>query len=578
MHVAIFRILILGLLLTYVSVAEAATLNISPSTGVYTIGSTFSVQVSVNTQGKSINAADGTLTFDSSELQVVSVSRAGSIFSLWTAEPSFSNANGRVTFSGGSPSGYSGAGGNVMTVTFRVVSAGSSRVALSNASVLAADGMGTNVLTNMGNGSYTLSAASSEPAPEEIVEFVPPANTPAAPQVVSSTHGDPTGWFNTSTAELSWTLPSGITGVRTLLNERSNSVPTRVYENPISVITLDDLPEGESYFHIQFRNSDGWGRVAHYRLAVDTTPPKDFAILLPEPFDPTSPEQYLIATTSDEAGSAPIVRYKIQINGAEPIEFTDQSGEGIIELPALETGYQTIVIEAFDAAGNSTIASRSLTILAFDKPELVDIPNRLLTGTVPVFRGLTRPNSSVEVTISPIGATSLTYNVTSNEAGEFSVIPERPLMQGVYEITARATDQHGAKSDMSESVRFVVDEPGYIAIGSMLINILSIIVTLVAVATLLFLIGSYMFIYVRRLRKNVSVEAEEVLLVLNRQFDDLQEELSKRAAELSERRKSGKLTKPELDLVNELGSHLQESKVKITKEVADVIGLVQKEK
>lgn len=573
--VSIIRLLVLALVLFYAYFADAATLTISPSTGVYAVGSTFSIQVAVNTQGKSINASDGTLTFNPAELQVVSVTRGGSIFSLWTAEPSFSNANGQVTFSGGLPSGYNGAFGNVMTVTFRVVRAGSARVALSNASVLAADGMGTNVLTNMGNGSYTLSAVSTQPAPEVIVEFVPPANTPPAPQVHSETHPDAGGWYNKTTTELSWSLPNGVTGVRTLLNDRPSSVPTRVYESPISEITLEDLPEGESYFHIQFRNADGWGRVTHYRLGVDTKPPQGFALILPDTFDPTSPKQFLLATTTDESNSSPIVKYKIQINGQEPVEYIDNDATGRIELPNLEPGYQTVVVEAFDAAGNSSVASRSFSILSFDKPELLEIPERLLTGTIPVFRGVTRPNASVEVTILPLGATPLIFTVTSNESGEFTVILERPLTQGVYEITARATDEHGAKSDPSQTIRFIVEEPGYMVIGSMLVNILSLIVTLVAMVALLVIIGSYLFVYLRRLRKKVSVEAEEVLTVLNRQFDELEEELSKRTEVLSKSRKSGKLTLAEADLVRELEEHLLESKVKITKEVADVIGLVQ---
>jgi len=49
--------------------------------------------------------------------------------------------------------------------------------------------------------------------------------------------------------------------MRTLLDESPSTIPTKVYETPIHGITLEDLPQGVSYFHIQFRNSDGWGMI-----------------------------------------------------------------------------------------------------------------------------------------------------------------------------------------------------------------------------------------------------------------------------------------------------------------------------
>ena len=209
----------------------AASLSITPATGVYTTGKTFTVSVVVNTDGKSINAADGTLSFNPKELTVVGVGRGSSIFSLWTAEPTFSNAGGTITFSGGLPSGYTGGAGSVMSVTFKSLTSGAARVAISGGSVLAADGRGTNVLTNMNGGSYTLAAVETQPTAEVIVEYIAPANTPAAPAVTSQTHPDQNTWYQKTNAVLAWKLPAGVTGVRTLLDTRAVSVPTKVYDS-----------------------------------------------------------------------------------------------------------------------------------------------------------------------------------------------------------------------------------------------------------------------------------------------------------------------------------------------------------
>jgi hypothetical protein len=136
-----------------VSLAEAATLSLTPGTGVYQSNTTFSARVVVNTQGQAINAADATLSFNPSQLAVVSVNRVGSIFNLWVTEPTYSNSAGTITFSGGLPSGYTGSAGTVMNVTFRAVGSGSARVNFSSGSVLANDGRGTNVLNTMNGGS-----------------------------------------------------------------------------------------------------------------------------------------------------------------------------------------------------------------------------------------------------------------------------------------------------------------------------------------------------------------------------------------------------------------------------------------
>jgi hypothetical protein len=86
--------------LTNKSYAQKASLYLAPSTGTYTVGNTFLVQVKVNSGGVAINAADGTLVFDPDKLEVVKISKEDSIFSLWVQEPTFSNSLGTINFAG----------------------------------------------------------------------------------------------------------------------------------------------------------------------------------------------------------------------------------------------------------------------------------------------------------------------------------------------------------------------------------------------------------------------------------------------------------------------------------------------
>ncbi len=550
----------------------AATLRITPGTGVYTTGGTFSVSVVVDSAGKSINAAEGTLSFDPSQLTVVSASRGNSIFSLWVTEPSFSNSAGTVSFSGGSPAGYSGSGGTVMSVTFRAKTAGTARLTFSQGAVLANDGKGTNVLTKMSSASYTIGAQNTSPQ-AEVIEYVPPANTPKAPVVTSSTHGDQQAWYREKNATLSWNLPPGITAVRTLLDNRSSSVPTRVYEDPISTITLTDLPEGVSYFHLQFQNEDGWGAVSHYRLAVDTERPTDFTISIPDDVDPGNPEQTLLVTATDTTSG--IARYQIKIDTSEAFSYVDEERDGRIQLPTLSPGYHAVIVEALDAANNGTVSSHSFTIEAFTPPVFVDYPTELGEGIIPVIIGETRPSSTVEVSLLRLGSEPTRYEVQSDGSGRFVFIPEGSFSTGVYELTARATDSRGAQSEVSEAIRIAVQQPGFIRIGSLLVSVISVVLSLTALMVLAVIGCWYVVAYLRRFRRRISTESKEALAMLRKEFGDLRGTVARHESSLVESRRGGKLTKAEADMVSAIVAALSEAEARVEKEITDVDRLVR---
>lgn len=566
-------------LLTLVAIAAfalpalslAATLSVSPSTGVYSAGSTFTTRVVVNSAGKSINAAEGTIKFNPQEVTVVSVDRSGSIFSLWVTEPSFSNSAGTITFSGGLPTGYTGSAGTVFNITFRTTNASTARVSLTGGAVLANDGMGTNVLTSMNGGTYTIQAPSSSPTPE-VIEYVAPANTPSAPVIQSNTHSDSEGWYQAKSAVLTWRLPSDITQVRTLLDTSANSVPTRVYENPISTITLDDLPEGVSYFHLQFRNEDGWGRVSHYRLAVDTVAPTDFSISLPDGADLSNPRQTLDVQISDV--SSGVNRYTVKIDNDESYEFIDEKDERKIALKELAPGYHSVIVEAFDMAGNSTVSSYSFTLLAFDKPTFTEYPSEINEEVIPVVRGLTRPRSQVEVSVQKVGAEPALYSLVADDAGVFTLIPEGTFTQGVYELKARAIDEFGAQSEMSETIRIAVQQPGYVQVGTLIINVLSVVIPLIAMLVLLVLALWFLFLYVRRFKGRVSVESKEAVVILAREFTHLEEILEAEKVRLTESKRTKKLTQTEMDMFATIASSMKAAQVRVEKEVDDVERLV----
>lgn len=547
----------------------AATLSVSPGTGVYTVGSTFTVRVVINTSGKPINAADGTLSFNPRELQVASVNRSSSIFNLWTLEPTFSNSAGTISFGGGSPTGYTGSSGTIMSITFRTLGAGAPKVSFTSGSVLAADGMGTNVLTNMSGGTYTLTAVAAEPEAEPV--YVPEANTPAAPKITSTTHADKEGWYASKNAELTWSVPNDVTAVRTLLDENPSTIPTIVYDEPISGRTIEDLDEGVSYFHIQFKNADGWGAVAHYRLGVDTEKPALFTIAEADGQDPLNPERKLLFTVED---TSPITKYLVQIDGATPAEWKDETGDGLYTLSSLTPGHHTIVVEAFDSAGNSIVSSYAFDIASFDRPVFTEYPERLTTSVIPVFKGTTRPNAKVTVLVATKGSDVHTYETTANGDGAFTFIPDSRFELGIYDVTARSVDAFGAQSELSDPVRFVVEESGFVRVGNFLVSVLSIIVPLVALIVLL-IAGTWFLTHrLRAWRGYVLRETKEAETKLASELALITKNLAVKVDALMTSRK-GKLTKAESDLIDQISSDIKAAGERIRKEIRDIDDIVE---
>ena len=442
---------------------------------------------------------------------------------------------------------------------------------------MAADGRGTNVLTTMTGGAYTISAATVKPNPEVIIEYVPPANTPAAPRIESATH-KADGWSKDRTARLTWSLPSDVTAVRTAWDNNASTIPTKVYNPPIKELTLPDLTDGVSFFHLQFQNKDGWGKVAHYRLAVDTGLPDTLALMLPFNANLTSPLQVLYVQGTSTIG-APLVKYVLQLNGGDAIALeAPDAPVGIIQLPPLNPGYQTVIIEVFDAAGNSRILTQSFTIEAFAAPVFTDYPAELTPGIIPVIKGTTRPASTVTLTINLGAMESRIYTEQSDSAGVFTFIPEGSLAQGVYTITAVAKDSMDAISLTSAAIKIAVQPSGIIRIGNMLLSVLTIVVSLLATVFALILLSLYTLRRFRRFQTMLKKEAAEVTSSIDTQFHHILLVLAEAEEKLRQSRKSQTLTQSEQSLVTEVRQAVETALHTIEKEADDVTMVVERSK
>lgn len=158
-----FLLALFGFILVFISglhKAEAAHFYFSPDKGSYYKNENFKVSVFVHSD-ISINAAEALINFPTEYLEVAAVNNIinNSIIDLWVQKPSFSNAGntGNVRFEGIilNP-GYSGPGGKLLEIVFRVKKEGVAELSFNHFSILANDGLGTNVSTSNNNARFVL--------------------------------------------------------------------------------------------------------------------------------------------------------------------------------------------------------------------------------------------------------------------------------------------------------------------------------------------------------------------------------------------------------------------------------------
>lgn len=384
--------LVLSFVLVGVPTSEllAADLSISPSTGSYSVGQTFTTTVRVVPNGDSVNAVEAGLKFDPKLLSVVSVGKTGSVFSLWTTEPSFSNAAGTVSFGGGSPSPFT-ATSNIVTVTFRTVAAGSASVSFTGASVLAADGRGTDVFKSGGTASYTVTAGAAptptpNPTPIPEAEAAEPednneaiifGDAPRPPEVGSQVFLDPNIWYKETEGVFTWTLPFDVNAVAVELTDDPENKPQEnkeaISEPPVEefFVTKDIIKDGIQYVSVNFKNQVGWGAPMNRKLQIDTTAPEAFVVNVRAG---NSPDSFPLLNFEAGDNTSGIDYYEMTIADQEPIRITPDEAKLGYLLKELEDGTYTVKVLAFDKAGNSRESSAAVLITAgWIKPaELVD--------------------------------------------------------------------------------------------------------------------------------------------------------------------------------------------------------------
>jgi hypothetical protein len=466
--------------------AQAASLFISSSNQSVNIGSQFTLTVKVNTSSKYINNAEGTVYYPKDLVQVVSVSKASSIFNLWITEPTNSTSSGSISFNGGVKTpGFNGSSGNIFTVTFKAKQAGTANFSFSNHAIRENDGLGTNILTGQSGATVLIKSVALPPQVVPETKLITASGLDRL-VIYSDTHPDQDKWYSLDTAHFTWTNPSGVKAISTLLDTSSNSAPSTKSTLVVSEKTKPNIKDGINYFHVMYKTNAGWSKPTHYVLKIDTVAPYNLSV----DYQKDSNDKYFLSLKGDDELSG-IDYYTITIPGHEvfAVPAVKDSANYYFE-DMMSFGENSIQIEAVDFAGNKKSITTNVNINTLEKPIITDYTKNAKVGRTIKIDGKTKyPQLETFVyIISPNGKISKYFIENINEKGEFTMFTDKTLEKGNYLAWIKIYTEDGTKSAESDSVNinvkfslwaYILSSP--LLLGSILFFIFSLIMLLLAI-------------------------------------------------------------------------------------------------
>lgn len=345
--------------------AFAATMSVSATPVTVSEGDIITARVLVNPGRTAINNAEAVLRYPTGTLQALSVSKAGSLFTIWVEEPTISSGAGTVSFNGGVPNPGASNSGTAISVTFKALRSGIATLSLTGAAIRANDGFGTNVLSGSSGTQVTITAAPVAPTPAPVAPTTPKPTTPVEPAVAkgpvditSSSHPSSESWYQNASPYFSWVLPNGAIAVQLGIDTSATEPPTVSYTKPISEKTIENLEDGTWYFRMRYRSGGVWSETSTYRVKIDTTAPTfaTFEAL----YDENNNEVVVSVEGSDETSG--VVGYEIALDDEKVKTYNPQDIESTsIQIPVRSSGLHTLKVTLIDAAGNRTTEERTFS-------------------------------------------------------------------------------------------------------------------------------------------------------------------------------------------------------------------------
>lgn len=560
--------------------AEAQSFYFAPDSAQHSVSSTFSAKLYLDSTGIAVNAAQATINFPPDLLEVKSISKDGSVFTLWPAEPSFSNTAGRISFSGGVPApGVTGIG-KILIVNFKVKKTGDAVLSITDGVLLKADGKGTNILKNAGSLVFTedykltdKNALTEKNLPGDSNSNSASGGGPAefsfSPSIVSSSHPDQKRWYNDPDIKINWKNSEAVKGVSVKLDKNNFSDPGSTSQGVFDSKNYDDTKDGIWFFHLKAKDQSIWSKTLNYKVQIDTVPPESFNIKIDNYGDLTSPQPSLYFETKDSFSG--LEKYALKIDEENMINIETGKTNPFV-LPIQTPGTHSLSVWAVDLAGNKTESRAELEIRSIQIPEITIYTKAYNAGEEILYlEGTSAPSSTVTIFFEGSGRTKAWQSLSDSE-GKWSFLTDELFKTGTYNIYARAEDKRGAVSSSSAKQDVEVVLNG-IAIGSYLVSYYSLLLVIAGFILLITLLMAYIYKKSKEEKIKITKEVDEARLSLDVEFKHLRNKITKKIEYFDD--KSG-LSAEEKRIKDEIMGILRSSEKIVEKEIKDIGDVLKK--
>lgn len=318
-----------------------SVLTIDPKTQVYDLAYDQQTAVRVHSGGEAVNAIQATIDFDPTAVDVKNISMTGSVCSPDLIITKAVDPAGRITIACGvKPPGFSSDDGLVANILFRPRRPGLFTFHFAaDTSVLANDGLGTDVLRNAIDGAYAAVNA---------------ADDNADPVVTSPTHPDPDQWYRATKVRFVWSTPGPVR----YAFDQSPTLQSSSLQRPNGrSVSVQATGSGTYYFHLA---SDA-------RNAPSVT--------MPVRIDTQPPTSLTLRTSSATVRAGDILRVKLgatdAVSGLQRTYYLRVDRDVFlpvgmkIDMVFDRPGKHTLTMRVFDNAGN--FADMSIRIMVVKK-------------------------------------------------------------------------------------------------------------------------------------------------------------------------------------------------------------------
>ena len=325
--------------------AKAATVRIQAPAEVV-VGQTFQVRYTV-LDAKAIDTVRLIGQYTPALLSLSTMSPSGQLDSK-SPSTAFNQANGTFSYGAftiaGAMDGSVGAG----AFTFKALEKGVATIQLNSGSLVLSSG--ENQLAGLASAQIRI----VDPKATEEVR-VQPSSTSSTLVVKSSSHPNQNAWYRDSEVTLQWSAEgNGIASVFIAFNDQPEGPVTEKVSNS-GTKTFTAPKDGVWYAHVLVTYVDGRRLRQDYRLQIDATAPKTFALTSDyQNIDATIPNYLRFAALDDTSG---IREYRVfegdtlMATTTNPyFEITGQVGE------------KNYTVEAIDLADNRTKSSIKLVL------------------------------------------------------------------------------------------------------------------------------------------------------------------------------------------------------------------------